>query len=358
MKVWIDLANSPHPLLFEPIAKRLERRGATVAVTVRDHAQTRELALERWPDATVIGAASPSGRLAKPRAIAARAAALADWARAQRPEVALSHNSYAQILAARVRRIRAVTAMDYEHQPANHLAFRAAHQVLLPEALPEDVVRRQGASARKAVRYAGLKEEVYLAEFEPDPDIDARLGLRRQGLRLAVARAAPAGAAYHRAENPLLERTLRYLSERGEHLTVVLARHPEQGRTIAGLGLPRIVIPEAAIDARSLLWQADLFVGAGGTMTREAALLGIPTCSIFAGRPAAVDLLLERRGLLTQMRDPSGLAAIERDPNPRPKRLEELRLRGAAIAELFVLTALGREGRPAALASSVASGDR
>ena len=50
MKVWIDLANSPHPLLFRPIAERLQERGAQVAITVRDHAQTRELALERWPD--------------------------------------------------------------------------------------------------------------------------------------------------------------------------------------------------------------------------------------------------------------------------------------------------------------------
>src|SRR5262249_12426577 len=49
VKVWIDLSNSPHPLLFAPIARALEGRGHEVAVTVRDHAQTLELARERWP---------------------------------------------------------------------------------------------------------------------------------------------------------------------------------------------------------------------------------------------------------------------------------------------------------------------
>lgn len=353
MKVWIDLANSPHPLLFAPIARRLEAEGAEVAITVRDHAQTGELALQRWPEAAVIG----TGRLARPRAILGRARELGRWARRERPDVALSHNAYAQIVAARALRIRAVTAMDYEHQPANHLAFRAAQTILLPEAVPQRAVRRQGARPGKVIRYPGLKEEVYLADFEPDPGIESMLGLDRSGgLGLAAARAAPAGAAYHRAENPLFEQALRVLSERGEHLVVVLARHPEQRRAIAALGFERVVIPEAAVDGRSLLWAADLFVGAGGTMTREAALLGTPTYSIFSGPQAAVDVLLERRGLLTHLRDPERLPAgrpgLAGQVGPaaaggRSGRLEQLRLDGARIIEHFVAATLGRVPRVA-----------
>src|SRR5687767_816877 len=118
-RVWIDLANSPHPLLFEPIAARLTERGAVVLMTFRDHAQTAELTRARWPDATLVGGPSPPGRTAKVRAIAGRIAALRTWARGARPDVALSHNSYAQLVAARTLGIPGVTAMDYEHQPAN-----------------------------------------------------------------------------------------------------------------------------------------------------------------------------------------------------------------------------------------------
>lgn len=101
MKVWIDLSNSPHPLLFAPIAADLERLGTEVVVTYRDHAQTKELTLERWPDATLIGDPSPPGRARKAAAIAGRVGRLAAWAWRERPQVALSHNSYAQLLAAR-----------------------------------------------------------------------------------------------------------------------------------------------------------------------------------------------------------------------------------------------------------------
>ena len=146
MRVWIDLSNSPHPLLFEPIARQLEASGAVVSVTARDNAQTVELARQRWRDVEVIGGPSPPGRAAKGGSMLERVRALASWARRERPDVALSHNSYAQIVAARLLRIRVVTAMDYEHQPANHLAFRLADTVLLPAALESSRLRALGAT--------------------------------------------------------------------------------------------------------------------------------------------------------------------------------------------------------------------
>ena len=65
MKIWIDLSNSPHPLLFAPIARRLEQAGHEVLITARDNAQTLQLARERWPAVEVIGGDSPRGRLSK-----------------------------------------------------------------------------------------------------------------------------------------------------------------------------------------------------------------------------------------------------------------------------------------------------
>ena len=61
MRIWIDLSNSPHPLLFAPIARALEAAGAAVRVTARDNAQTVELARQRWCDVEVIGGPSPRG---------------------------------------------------------------------------------------------------------------------------------------------------------------------------------------------------------------------------------------------------------------------------------------------------------
>lgn len=271
-KVWIDMSNSPHPLLFAPIARRIEQLGGTVAITYRDHAQTAELTLERFPDAVLVGSDSPPGKARKAAAIGGRVARLCRWAWRERPQVALSHNSYAQLLAARSLWIPSVTAMDYEHQPANNVAFRAADRILLPEAVPAEIVRRQGAKDRKVVRYSGLKEEVYLADFQPDEGILARLGVERPaGGAVVVARSAPAGAAYHPDENPILDDCLRALDARPDVVTVALARHPWQREALRALGLASVVVPEGAVDARSLLHAADAFVGAGDDEPRGRA---------------------------------------------------------------------------------------
>jgi predicted glycosyltransferase len=348
VKVWIDMANSPHPLLFAPLVPRLRERGAEVLVTYRDHAQTAELTLQRWPEAELVGGAGPDRPGAKAGSLLGRARALSRWAASRRPDVALSHNSYAQLLAARARRLPAVTAMDFEHQPANHLAFRAARRIIVPEALPERELRRQGARRSKLVRYDGLKEELYLGDFEPDQAVASRLGFERDGATvIAVARSAPAGAAYHRDENPMFEAAIRELDRQPHVRCVILARHPEQRRALRALDLERTVVPERAIDSRSLLCEADLFVGAGGTMTREAALLGVPTWSMFAGRRAAVDLWLESQGKIQWLESAEqlrGARARERDTG-----LSELRRRGEGIAELFVDEVIGQAAaRPVA----------
>lgn len=345
LKVWIDLANSPHPLLFAPISKRLEAF-ADVRVTFRDHAQTAELTLERWPGATLIGRPSPPGRLAKARAIGGRVAQLRGWASEQRPDVAVSHNSYAQILAARSLGVPAVTAMDYEHQPANHVAFRGAGTILLPEVVPIEAVRRQGAAPRKVVRYRGLKEELYLADFEPDSEILERLGVERpQGGAVVVARSAPAGAAYHPDENPILDDCLRALDARGDVVTIALARHPWQRDALRDLRLECLIVPDGAVDARSLLYVADAFVGAGGTMSREAALLGLDTWSAFAGRRPAVDVWLESAGRLQTLTGPEQLATI----GPRQgvgADLARLAAQGEEIRDAFVDAVAAAAGRP------------
>lgn len=339
MKVWIDLSNSPHALLFRPISGRLEELGHEVLVTARDNAQTVELAQERWPNAEVIGGESPRSRVGKVRLIWGRVAALRAWARDTRPDVALSHNSYGQIIAARTACIPAVTAMDFEHQPANHLAFRLADIVLLPEVLRELHLRRKGLTAAKARYYPGLKEEIYLGDFEPDTGVVADLGSSRaRGDVLVVARTPPTRAAYHRLANPLFDDVLRVVSAEPQAKVVVLARHGEQRAALARLDLG-LIVPAGAIDARSLLYAADLVVGAGGTMTREAALLGLPTLTVFAGRQPAVDRWLIGRGLLRQAERAADALPIRLRP-AEPRNLEAVRAKASALVELLV-TAVG-----------------
>lgn len=340
MRIWIDLSNSPHPLLFAPIARRLEELGHEIGVTVRDNAQTVELALERWPDAAIIGGQSPKSRARKVEVMMARIPLLRRWAQGFRPDVALSHNSYAQIVAARVLGLPIVTAMDYEGQPANHLAFRLADVILMPEALRDSAVRKQGASDRRTRFYPGFKEEIYLGDFEPDADVLGSIGIAPDGRALVVARTPPSRAAYHQFGNPLFGDAIKALASDPAARTVVLARHPEQREAIQALDLANVFVPEHAIDSRSLMYQADLVVGAGGTMTREAALMGVPTYSVFAGEQPAVDRELEHRGILRRLRQVEELFPVRRRPSAR-QSFVELCTRADDRVQFFVDATLG-----------------
>jgi uncharacterized protein len=334
MKVWIDLSNSPHPLIFAPVVRHLSADGHDAFITARDNAQTVELAQERWPEIDVIGAESPRKRTAKLGTFTQRVEMLRRRAATAKPDVALSHNSYAQIVAARRLRIPVVTAMDFEFQPANHLAFRLATTVLLPEVIPVRAVQGQGADPRKVVRYPGLKEELYVGDFAPDPRILSKVGIEARPTTVAVVRTPPTRAIYHASANPLFEGVLRTICDQKDIACVVLTRHREQIEAIGALGLPNCIVPIAAIDSRSLMYAADVMIGAGGTMTREAALMGIPTWTMFAGTVPAVDAWLERAGKLRRLVAPEQLSRLGPRPAP-PRSLSEMRARSEAIEQAF-----------------------
>ena len=340
MRVWLDMNNSPHPLLLRPIAERLQERGAEILVTARDTAQTRELTLARWPEAEIIGTPTRASRWRKATLTAHRVRALRRWAKERELDLALSHNSYAQVLAARSLGIRTITTMDYEYQPANHVAFRAAHRVVLPEVFPSPIARRQGASARKTRRYQGLKEEIYLGDFEPNDEILQELGIaERDGRALVVARTPPSGAAYHQFGNPQFERLIGQLQAREDCICVVLPRSAAQRQALRRRRSDKLLAPGQAVDSRSLIYGADLFLGAGGTMTREAALLRIPTVSVYAGRRPAADLELARRGLLRILEPGEPLVGVA----PRaeaPRDLDGLRKRASEVTDSFLTAAL------------------
>jgi predicted glycosyltransferase len=226
--------------------------------------------------------------------------------------------------------------MDYEYQPASHLAFRAANRVVLPEVFPRAIARRQGGSAHKTRRYQGLKEEIYLGDFQPNHQILQELGIPdRNGRPLIVARTPPTGASYHPFGNPQFDRLIGQLQVPGDCICVVLPRSLAQRKALRLSDSSNVVVPERAVDSRSLIYGADLFIGAGGTMTREAALLGTPTVSVYAGRRPAADVALARRGLLRVLEPAEILAGISTRKAP-PEDLPTLRKRADEVTDSFL----------------------
>lgn len=323
MRIWIDLANSPHVPFFRALIPEFERRGCEVEVTARAFAQTVEMAQTAGLRPVVIGGHGGRALSGKAGNLLGRTVALIRWARERGFDLAVSHNSYAQVAAARALRVRSVTLMDYEHQPANHLAFRLASRVIVQRSFPEEALRRFGASARKVRRYEGTKEDVYLADFAPDPSFAETLfgfGVKTEDV-LVVVRPPAGDALYHRFENELFDELLGRLSRRADVKTILLARTEEQREVYGGLG-GNMILPCRALDGANLIASADLVISAGGTMNREAAALGVPAATIYAGRWAAVDEELVREGRLKRIRT---LEDLDRLPVEKKKEAQARR---------------------------------
>src|ERR1700732_1232311 len=234
MRVWIDLTNSPHVLVMRPLIALLRERGHDVRVTVRDYAQTIELCERLGIEHTVIGRHRGERLSAKALGLASRSAALVRWAGAEqrrgaarRFDIALGHGSNDVSVAAAVLRIPSATMFDYEWATVQHnVNCRLASAVVVPEAIPPQRLYRY-AARRKRRRYEGLKEEYYLADFEPDPSVLDALGLDRSRA-IVVVRTPPELSLYHRFANDLFGEVL-------ERLRVACA---EQG--LQAVVLPRV----------------------------------------------------------------------------------------------------------------------
>ena len=304
MRVWVDLTNSPHVLVMRPLIEAMRADGHEVEVTARDFAQTLELCERFGIEHAAVGR-HRGGRVAsKAVGLASRSLALTRWARGRRFDVAMGHGSNDVSVAAKLLRVPSATAFDYEWATAQHqVNCRLARAVVVPDAIPPERLERYGARG-KIHAYPGLKEEYYLADFEPDPAVLGELGLD-PAHPIVVVRTPPEVYLYHRFENPLFGKVLDRL--RGTQ-TVVLPRTPAQR---AELG--EFIVPEHAIDAQSLVAYADLVISAGGTMNREAVALGTPVFTTFEGKLGAVDEALLREGRLRKLDDP-GEIQIERKP--------------------------------------------
>jgi predicted glycosyltransferase len=304
MRIWIDLANSPHVPFFRALIPEFVARGHQVEITARNFAQTVELATKAGMTPHVIGGHGGGSITGKAGNLIGRAAALRKWARDRGFDLAVSHNSYAHIAASAALGIKSVTLMDYEHQPANHLAFRLASRVIVPRAFPAAELRRFGASMRKVRRYDGTKEDVYLADFKPDmafAEALHRLGVANEDV-LVVARPPAREALYHRFENQLFDELLSHLNARREVRIILLPRSDAQRAEYETRKWGRMIMPREALDGANLIAAADLVISAGGTMNREAAALGVPAGSVYAGKWAAIDEELANEGRLQRIR--------------------------------------------------------
>jgi len=320
-KIWIDLDNSPHVPFFAPIIRELENRGYAVLITARDCFQVCDLAQLFHLNYRRIGRHYGKVGIFKLLGLCLRSLQLAPTVIAERPDLAVSHGSRAQLLVSTVLRVPSVVIMDYEH--AKGLILLRPGWVMTPETIPASAI---DFDSSRIMKYPGIKEDVYVPEFKPDSSIAGQLGLSGSGLVVTIR--PPANEAHYRSpESDLLfQAVMDFLGDKPNTKIVLLPRNRSQEVSIRNswpelLASGKVIIPAHAVDGLNLIWHSDLVISGGGTMNREAAALGVPVYSIFRGKIGAVDRYLA---------DTGRLVLIESVDDVRRKIVLEPRLRSGA----------------------------
>jgi len=297
-KIWIDIDNSPHVPFFMPIIEELQKRGHQVLLTARDTYQVCELLKFHHLDCKVVGSHWGKNRFLKTLGTLGRAARLVPLALREKPDLAVSIVSRAQILACKALGIPVVVTFDYEF--VIKMQFLQPDWILVPEVIPDSGV---GTAKRAVFRFPGLKEDVYVPRFKPDATLKKQLGISETNL-LVTVRPPATEAHYHNPESDeLLSAALNFLTKQHDVSLVLLPRNDRQLKALQrewrdSIAKGKIVIPGQVMDGLNLIWNSDFVISGGGTMNREAAALGVPVYSIFRGKIGAVDRYLAGKGRL------------------------------------------------------------
>ena len=301
MRIWFDADNGPHVLVMEPLARRLRDEGHEVRFTARDRNNTCQLLDMFGLEYESIGSEYGRGKLQKAAGTIGRAFRLAARMRSWRPDVSFGHGSRALPVAAKLLGIPSVTMYDYEWVDPRLFSW-GCRRILLPEAIDDDRCREAGIATDKVGRFPGLKEHVYLAGRALDDTVGADLGLRPDSLHILM-RPPATNAHYHNPEaETLLTAVLEQLRRQDDVQLVYLARDDGQLAWLDGIDSTNVIVPQRVYDGPSLVAAMDMVFSGGGTMTREAAVLGVTSYSFFRGRPGRVDEQLESEGRLVMLR--------------------------------------------------------
>lgn len=330
-KIWIDLDNSPHIPFFAPIIDELKRRDYTVLLTARDCFQVCELADLFELDYKKVGRHYGKHKILKLAGLGMRTLQLARAIKGEKPDLAISHGSRAQLVVSRLAGIPSVVIVDYEF--ARGLVLMQPSWVMVPEVIPAGAV---GFDSSRILRYPGIKEDVYVPRFAPDPSTRALLGLSADDLVVTVR--PPANEAhYHNAESEELLAAVFELLQADQRVKIVLLPRNHNQDALLRDQFPSLfasgkaMVPTHAVNGLNLIWYSDVVVSGGGTMNREAAALGVPVYSIFRGKIGAVDKYLAETGRLTLLQNSADVRRkIVLRPWPRPERPANVSFRALA----------------------------
>ncbi len=296
MKIWIDISNAPHALFFKEIIKELKKKHK-VLVTARDYGPIFDVLKMNGIKFKPIGTHGGKELEQKLMKSAERMLELTRLISKEKPDVCAYKYS---IEAARVSfglGIPSVAIADNEYGHAqNMLTLPFADSVIVPRAILTSDLQRFGVKDNKVIRFDGVCETANVAGFSPSDRIVKEMDLDPE-IPIVIVRPEPYYASYYRKGTRFTEKLIRALNKNNERIQIVVIPRSEKEKALEKK-FSNVRTVDSTIDSLNLCYHADLVISAGGTMNREAALLGVPTIACFPESFLAVDRFLVGKGIM------------------------------------------------------------
>lgn len=288
MRIWIDLINSPQVSFWVPFIKEFEKAGHKVVLTSRDSGNTIALIKHFNLKSEIIGGRAGTGRFQKIILFSKRVLNLHSFIRKNKIDVSVSQSSFYQPLVSWLNGIPSLYTNDNEHAKGNWFGFRFANTVVLPVALKNKKFILSRSLNSKVAFYPGVKEAVYLSQQN---NWFSTNGVHRETVYF---RPEPWSAQYYRGPLNFFDETLIKLSS--EYEVVVLPRDKNQVDHFKKDWFNKLTVADKPLSFDEIAKTCKLFIGAGGSMTRELAVIGLPVISIYQDEVLEVDKYLAEKG--------------------------------------------------------------
>lgn len=299
MKVWFDVLTPKQVMFFGRAVALLRKSGHEVLCTSREYREVVELARIKGLDLTIAGRHGGAGRYEKLRASAQRTYELADIVNRFAPDVAVTFASPEGARVAYGLGTKHIGFNDSPHAEAvARLTVPLTSRLLCPWVIPYSAWAGYGIAKKNITRYRALDPAAWLKHEKALAGTGAGQG-RTVLIRLGESKASYI-ADRKLGASTLVDAAVDGLSQIAD--VAILCRYPDQMEEAKTRYGSRARVIEEVVDGVPLIMAADLFIGAGGTMSAEAALLGVPTISIFPGSFYVTDYLV-RTGLVASAGD-------------------------------------------------------
>lgn len=296
-RVWLDILTPKQFWFFRSVAGFLHDKGVELLATSRNYEQVLPL-LDNFGYCGVMvvgefGGAGLRGKLLKSvERTAELLKVVGDF------DCAVSSGSPEAARIAYGINVPHILASDTPHSPVNKLTAPLSSNVLTPWVISKREWAANGVAPSKIIHYRGLDPAAWLKNFKPETDVPRRMGLEPGGY--VLVRSPEYKASYLRISGWGLDDFYRFVVRLSERLrryrVVVLARYSDEAMLFADVKDGNLTVIDKPVTDLSILYYSAMFVGGGGTMTQEAALMGVPTVSIYPGRlPTAVRYLVGKK---------------------------------------------------------------